>query len=378
MELLAAMVFGSLLILLSLASTIADDVKGHVLFSPEQNELFDWLYQSSHTTTEPGNNMKHSSTHHTIPLASDKNLRVKCEEYDNEAKEEDDNEAKVFIYGPEGYLVDVWRLHYSKDICKQVNKNIYLDEHEQPRQTQKDSEYDELTFTMMYKFSWENQRCLKRHYTVNTLPHIAKLDRGISTMTDCLGTPVETAEEDTESGWEGYLLSSGKYEILDFNKNMDSVGEPREFTIQAEGHLFDFKLKCQQYKKKQSSEEDSTLATGLIMYENNLVLEKLYLDTCNSGVEGIYINLVELTLMSTIKEFELVFKTKDGQCFKRFISYQTIHETDDKVSIHRKLPEEVNCPKDGDWTSNKALSVRAKNKWLRRVIKGINDRLVSQ
>lgn len=134
--------------------------------------------------------MKHRSTHHTIPLVSDKNLRVKCEEYDNEAKEKNDNEAKVFIYGPEGYLVDVWRLHYSKDICQQVNKNIYLDEQEQPSQTQKDSEHDELTFSMMYKFSWENQRCLKRRYTVNTFPHIAKLDRGISTMTDCLGNPV--------------------------------------------------------------------------------------------------------------------------------------------------------------------------------------------
>lgn len=169
----------------------------------------------------------------------------------------------------------------------------------------------------------------------------------------------------------GYLLSSGTYEILDFNKNMDSVGEPKEFTIQAQENISDFKLKCQEYEKKNSN-GDSKLETGLITYQKNIVLEKLYLDSCKNGVEGIYINLVKLTLMSTIKEFELVFKTKDGKCFKRFISYQTIHETDDKVSIHRKLPEEVNCPKDGDWTSDKALNVRKVNNWFRRVIKGIN------
>lgn len=166
----------------------------------------------------------------------------------------------------------------------------------------------------------------------------------------------------------GCLTSSGTYEVMNFNKDLKPSEEPTSHIIQDESNL---KLVCQIYNNPDSTAEDSIIAKGFITY-GDVIIEKLSLDTCTDGIEGMYIGTVEIDPLYE-KEFILVFKTTDKKCYKMYIRYSFV-ESRDKIKISRDAPEGVNCPED--WTRKAALEVKAP--WYKRVLSSHSiDRLRS-
>ncbi|XP_054258722.1 uncharacterized protein LOC128983450 [Macrosteles quadrilineatus] len=146
----------------------------------------------------------------------------------------------------------------------------------------------------MYNFHWAGTviQCFKRRYTMATFLHspskpsihsipYSKLEREDVEMADCKGTFIDTDAS------RAYLLLRGTYEIMDFMKNGDTLGKSViETSFKTEANL---KLRCQ--TDTDVPAKDSAMAEGFIMYED-IILDKLYLDSCTAGVEGIYINVM--------------------------------------------------------------------------------------
>ncbi|XP_054271951.1 uncharacterized protein LOC128992410 [Macrosteles quadrilineatus] len=337
MELIYTVVFGSCLILQisAFGKSGKAEVKGNVLF---QVQLPNVLYQSIPKFTK--DDTKDRITQHEIKLASDKKLLVKCVEDDYEA------EAYIFSPGDHYHLIDRLKLFPRKDVCKQMNR-FDTDFSEQPI-LHETYGHDKLMFTMSYKFNGEEEQCLKRRYLFSTFLYYAKFERGPVELTDCKKSFAEHLKN------HEILLSSGSFGIMDFNKNLDSVGEPSIHTF----NVPNLKLRCQTYTKKTKSGpiEDSTEAIGYIIYEDtklkqDMIIEKLRLDSCEAGVNGMYIK-EGITPLNT-REFTLVFKTTDGQCYRSHLTYEPLR---DKLKVGRSAPDRVNCP--DVWTSDAALATK--------------------
>ncbi|XP_054271687.1 uncharacterized protein LOC128992237 [Macrosteles quadrilineatus] len=343
-----SMVFGPFLIHQSLAFGFGSSVNGHVMFCPKQIERFDGLMQH-YTAIKPEDNMKDRLMQDTISFG-DKNLVVKCIQ--------DNDEATVYIYAPEGYLVDRVKMRFSKNVCNNVKDRISL--RQNPLEF-KDKE--ELLFTLVYTFGegWDAV-CISRFYMLTTFEnYYAKLERHRPERQDC-GDKIVTGDANINCAKEE-MLPTGEYEIMDLVTDADPVGEPSLKTLKANSNL---KLKCQKYFKKEKTTDGSIqstpIAIGYITYEG-LILEKLFLDSCPDEVEGMYINrlpepIPNKHLLDTFlirdNEFILVFKTKKGSCFKIFIGYR-LSPCKDTASILRFDHHKVSCPQD--WTSDAALDV---------------------
>ncbi|XP_054265150.1 uncharacterized protein LOC128988010 [Macrosteles quadrilineatus] len=339
-------VFVSSLILQSSAfrNLFGTSVKGHVLFCPKKYELFYGLLQ--HNTIKPEDSMNDLLARRKTSFQF--SLNVKC------VKQND--EATVFVYAPEGYLVD--RLKFeSKEDCDKL-KDL-ADIVGQPEWVRDEYGYEEIEYTIMYTLVGEVPRCLARIYKLITFQYYIKLQIGKPQLMDC---KEKTVIGDAEINYEKEeLFPWGNYEIMDFIKDAEFVGEPSSITLKADSNI---KLKCQQYTKKERKEDGSIqstlLAIGYITYEN-LILERLFLDSCPvDHVEGVYINRLPKTLdPSYEKEFTLVFKTTKGPCFKISISYRfqlKFRPLKKTANIYRYNHREVNCP--NVWNSDAAFNVK--------------------
>ncbi|XP_054264844.1 uncharacterized protein LOC128987832 [Macrosteles quadrilineatus] len=353
-------VFGSSLILQSSAfgKRSGSSVKGHVLFCPQKYELFNGLLQ--HYTMKPEDSMNDVLARRKMSFEG--NLDVEC------VKQND--EAKVFVYAPEGYLVD--RLMFeSKEDCKTLKDNTLIVGKLIPA---KANNYDMLDFPVTYTLLGKVRRCVIRPYTLIKLQYYTKLYRREPLLIDCeKRTEIGTAKINYK---KGEMLPTGNYEIMEFIKDADFVGEPSYITLKAESNI---KLKCQQYSKEERKKDGWThltpFAVGYITYEN-LILERLFLDSCPVGeVEGMYINRLPQSPFYE-KEFTLVFKTTKGPCFKISISYmfQELFQDNEQltyaVNIYRDNHREVNCP--DDWNSDAAFNVKPTGrmtKWVHSVVK---------
>ncbi|XP_054263340.1 uncharacterized protein LOC128986821 [Macrosteles quadrilineatus] len=319
-----------------------------VMFCPKQIERFDGLMQH-YTAIKPEDNVKDRLMQHKISFG-DKNLVVKCVQ--------DDKEATVYIYAPEGYLVDRVKMELRKIACNNVKDRISL-----RRNPLKFKDKEELSFTLLYKFGeGEDVMCIPRFYTLTTFEdYYAKLKRDRPQQIYCED---EMMKGDAEDYIKERMLPWGDYEIMDLVTDANPVGEPSLKTLKADSNL---KLKCQKYIKKEKTTDGSIqstpIAVGYITYEG-LILEKLFLDSCPDEVEGMYINRLPKPIpnkhlfdISFIKdnEFILVFKTKKGSCFKIFIGYR-LSFNKDTATIHRFDHQKVSCPQD--WTSDAALNVK--------------------
>ncbi|XP_054279277.1 uncharacterized protein LOC128997663 [Macrosteles quadrilineatus] len=321
------------------------EIKGHVLDFPLQRdepEDFDSC-QVLPKNIDPENKLKNGRiTEKNFKLETGKNLLVKCVE--------GDNEVNAFVYGSEGYFIDRLKLEKSNMHCAQLVDNISVG---------KTFRGKVFIFNIIYKFDVEGKhckffffkpktcgRCYSRSYEITTTLHYHILRRLGAIYTNCRDDEyIKAYKESVE------LLSSRQYEVIEYHLYGDPVGNPVFTDFKTDQNL---KLKCQQYNKIPA--EDSTIAVGFIMYDEDIILEKLSLDTCTTGVEGIYINRRKIkTYKDSIKIFTLVFKKRDGNRFKMDINY-FINGINEDVVITRYAPGGVNCP--DDWTSDAALEVQ--------------------
>ncbi|XP_054260125.1 uncharacterized protein LOC128984782 [Macrosteles quadrilineatus] len=264
----------------------------------------------------------------------------------------DDNKATVFVYAPEGYLIDRLKIE-SKDDCDKFKDRINI--FGQLVRVREENGYEQLEYTIMYPLVGEEHRCLTRLYKLITFQYYTKLRRGDPQLMDCKEkTVIGTADIKYE---KEEMLPWGEFEIMDLIKDADFVDKPSIITLNADSNI---KLKCQQYTKKEkgrnASIQPTSIAIGYITYKN-LILEKLILDSCLDKVEGVYINrLQETSDKMNEEEFELVFKTTKGSCFKISISYHFRRPRKDTVFIFRYNHQKVNCP--DVWNSDAAFNVK--------------------
>ncbi|XP_054287049.1 uncharacterized protein LOC129002940 [Macrosteles quadrilineatus] len=349
MKLLFTVVFGSFLICQGLADTGSlskgAEIKGHVLDFPlprDESEHFS-SFQALPNHIDPENKLKNGRiTEKNVELVPGKSLLVKCVE--------GDNEVNAFVYGSEGYFIDRLKLGKSKMVFSQL---LYISV---SKDTPFRVEDDTFTFKIIYKFNVENTkpdslekqmpslRCYSRYYQVKTILHYHTLRRLATEYTNCEGTKIENESDEGVS-----LLPWDHYEIIEFHQYGDPFGDPVLTTFEKTNDALT--LKCQQYNKIPAG--DSTIATGYIVYKD-IILEKISLDTCTTGVEGI---CIKENNSSEGKEFTLLFKQKDGNCFKMNIWFTYLLGVEGKVSLTRDAPSGVNCP--NDWTSDAALEVEA-------------------
>ncbi|XP_054288371.1 uncharacterized protein LOC129004021 [Macrosteles quadrilineatus] len=337
-------VFGSFLIyqiyIEGASCFLTSKTKGHVEVIPKRERQFFNLYQYLPKFINPENHLKDGVTKYNIPFVAGKYLLVKCVK--------DSKEAKVFIYGPEGYLIDIFKPRNTENVCNQVKEDITRFSVTRPTG-------DVLKFKIKYKierlyFSGNfHQDCLYREYIVTTHLHYAKLDREKSILTDCING-AETPHTTTD-----YFLPSDTSEIMDYKKIQNPVGEPITFNANANSKI---KMNCQQYTEETISSTkkttSKTMARLFITYED-VILDTLFLDRCTD--EGIYINRVNKNTVGDYK-FTLVFKRNNfwGKCYKTHIFLES-DDFKERVRIRRTDPYYVSCPKTKDWTSNEALKV---------------------
>ncbi|XP_054277844.1 uncharacterized protein LOC128996497 [Macrosteles quadrilineatus] len=351
MKLIFTVVFGSFLISQSLADILSfsekeTEIKGHVLDFPLQRDEPQFIesWEILPEKIDPENKLKNGGiTEKNFQLKPGKNLLVKCVE--------GDNEVNAFVYGSEGYFIDRLKLKKSNMVCAQLVDNISVGE---------TFRAEKFRFNIIYKFNVESKhcsfifikpktcgRCYTRVYEITTTLHYHLLRRLKAKYTNCRDNVNKNADNESVE-----LLEWNYYEVTEFHQYGDPVGDPVFTDFKTDQNL---KLKCQQYNKIPA--EVSTIAVGFIMYKEYIILEKLSLDTCTTGVEGIYINRMKIkSYLEMAEEFKLVFKNKDGNCFKMDI-YYFINSITGDVSIRRYAPGRVNCL--NDWTSDAALEVEA-------------------
>ncbi|XP_054275247.1 uncharacterized protein LOC128994607 isoform X2 [Macrosteles quadrilineatus] len=358
-------VLGSSLILQSLASgqvSNTNEVQGHVQFFPPQNIDFQRVLQ--HYTIKPEYNMKDDLMRQQKSFTDKTLFVVTCVK--------DISIATVFVYAPEGYLIERVK-NVNKDDCDNDKYKDHIAIIDEPKREKNFplNGYEQLEFTIIYTFGEKTLRCVSRLYKYVTKPikfqYYDILQRSEPQLIDCR-KKTETKEAivsrvqrmlrlgDSEQASQKHkvsisiqheknrMLPKGDYEIMDLIKDADSVDAPSIITLKADSNI---KLKCRQYTKKGTS-----LAVGYITYEN-LILARLFLDSCPVGkVEGIYINRRPHPI---VNEFTLVYKTTDGHCFKITIKYQCPEPCEDIVSMNRSDNRQVNCPED--WNSDAAFEV---------------------
>ncbi|XP_054287356.1 uncharacterized protein LOC129003139 [Macrosteles quadrilineatus] len=342
MELTLTVVFGLFSIHLSVAAetpTVAN-TDGHVLFYSQHDELFTGMVQDTTMSIKPVDSREYS-TQFTIQLTKDasKHLFVECVE--------DEKRPEVFLYSQEGILVDKLTLRNSEDVCKRVKDYISLDGKEPEIKTFK-NKYDVLEFSLMYQ-SHEEQHCFIRSYVINYLFYVALLGRDKVLKIKCKEDSVTDFAKGEAAGVINVLTKEGFYEIMDYIK-----GSPRSDPIVSTFAVQGFKLKCQEYtmERKQDAIKASTMASGLIMHDY-LVIDRLFLDSCTTGVEGIYIG--ELRESSKASILRIVFK-KSGDCFSREIKFTRPKIIGDTLyHMWRSTPMRVRC--QNDWISGKELKV---------------------
>ncbi|XP_054269892.1 uncharacterized protein LOC128991149 [Macrosteles quadrilineatus] len=370
MEQTLPVLFGILLVLFILTAGISAKAKtnGHVLFTTHHNQIPGFtgrLVQDPDMEMKPKDQRK-DSTQYDLPLTKveSKKLLVECEEKEDVGKIEN-SVAKAFLYSQEGFLVDELMLEYSKDVCKQVKDYISLDEGKFEMKTA-GREYDELEFNIEYRFAKEDHKCYKRNYKIITLDYVAILKRDLLTKIECKEGSATGAAGGSTGGIK-HLEEDGLYEIWDFIK-----GSPRNEPIVSsftDEPGQDFKLTCREYDM--NGERSGTMASGLITYQK-IVVDRLFLDSCSTKTDGIYIGKMTEEKPRRRNYFAIVFRNKDGQCFSREISKVQRNSYDASYFINRSKPEKVKCRKD--WKSGKELNIKGLA-WYKKLFKLIKSLL---
>ncbi|XP_054258756.1 uncharacterized protein LOC128983484 [Macrosteles quadrilineatus] len=346
MKLILTVVFGAFLIRQSLAGLLwgANSI-GHVVDFPLQKHAFYESRQTLPKQNDPQDNLKSGITEKNLKLVPGKTLLLKCVEVKNE--------LIMFVYGSEGYFIDRLNVDKSKEFgCNQLLENIFVQDDPTWSFT---PELTKFEFNIIYRFTVEGKgrkySCVTRTYTVVIDLHYPALERGPGKMTDCNGA--ETGAENSE---RAYLLPRGDGEIMEFHVHGDPIERPVINTFKT-----GLKLICQQYNTIPAGDK---ISVGFIMYEE-IILERLPLDSCKHGVEGMYINIKKVEKYPDAdKEFTLVFQQKNGYCYKMDIWLQFVDFNEkDEVNIRRYAPGEVSCP--SDWTSDAAMNVQAP--WYKRL-----------
>ncbi|XP_054258731.1 uncharacterized protein LOC128983459 [Macrosteles quadrilineatus] len=351
MKLISTVVLGAFLIPQSLAEfgfglfSKGTETKGHVVDFPLQKHAFYESRQTLPKQNDPEDNMKSGGiAEKNIKFVLGKTLLLKCVEVNNE--------LIMFVYGSEGYFIDRLKVDKSKKFgCNQLLENISVRDDPTWSLTPERTKFE---FNIIYKFTvgrkGRTYNCLTRTYTVVIYLHYPTLERGAGKMTDCNG-----AETGTENSERAYLLPRGDNEIIKFHLDGDPFETPVINTFKT-----GLKLICQRYNTIPAGYK---ISVGFIMYEE-IILERLTLDSCKHGDEGMYINIKKVKKYPDAdKEFTLVFQLTNGYCYKMDIWFQFVDSVKDVVNIRRYAPGEVSCP--SDWTSDAAMDVQAP--WYKRL-----------
>ncbi|XP_054288005.1 uncharacterized protein LOC129003733 [Macrosteles quadrilineatus] len=176
--------------------------------------------------------------------------------------------------------------------------------------------------------------CASRQYTVTSINYYAKLDReGLKRM-DCNKKTVVGTQYLSKNDW---LLSSGTFDIRDFNKYGNPDDTPISYLLRYDPQL---ELKCQTYTMETKGWlKQKTTITASIIHEG-IILEKLFLDSCTD--EGIYIDKIGRYTYYN-RHFTLEYKRKDKRCFIMGIDLAYNSPFKD-VKVSRGDLHEFNCP----------------------------------
>ncbi|XP_054289027.1 uncharacterized protein LOC129004456 [Macrosteles quadrilineatus] len=343
---------GSLLILQTSVLVTSAKVQGNVVKTNDHRgakQIF-----TSWITPED----KASSKDLEIELVPGKKLRVECVEYKSD-------DARAFIYSHEGVLIDTLNLSSQLDApCSQLENYIHVTDNDFTKNSDARRFNGVFTFdlTMTYLIAGAKPGCVESEYDVTSYYFMARVDKKrYKKLKECPEKFASEVEKGAAAGGIVNLGPTGSVNMMHFNKDVAPTSQPEKKVF-----VFDtktlknksFKLICEEYtlNNELPMTKRTTMATGWIVYEvdENVVLDKFLLDSCESGTQGININL---GYEGPNRYFRIVYKRTDGKCFEKDIiqeKFMRLHYYDE-VMIERHGPYPVRCPRA--WTGDVGLNI---------------------
>ncbi|XP_054287957.1 uncharacterized protein LOC129003683 [Macrosteles quadrilineatus] len=343
---------GSLLILQTSVLVTSAKVKGNVLKTNDHRggkQIF-----TSWITPED----KASSKDFELQLVPGKKLRVECVEYKSD-------DARAFIYSHEGVLIDTLNLSSQLDApCSQVENYIHVTDQDFTRNSEARRFNGVYTFdlTMTYLIAGAKPGCVESDYHVTSYYFMARVEKKrYKKLKECPGKIASVVEQGAAAGGIVNLGPMGDTYMMSFNKDVASNSQPKTQVFVFDTKTLNnksFKLICEEYtlNNPMPINQQSTMVTGRIVYEadEHIILDRFLLNSCESGTQGININL---GYDGPTRYFRIVYKNTDGKCFERDIvqeKFMRLHYYDE-VMVDRDHPWPVRCPRA--WTGDVGLNI---------------------